>query len=457
MQRLFSLYRFYIMCRFQPFMFFLLLQLKLLEAEGRCIFVEIQQRCICSLLNQSELKNIAVCLLAAEYELKGGNLEQFAGFSGMKPNSNIIDILQALQVRKLIFTDLFVPEILLPGALEFISHICLVSELEFVNCTFLRPVHWQYTRSLNLKVTSLRFHKVIAAPLDERFDIFNLKRWLETLENLTLTESQVASIPCKIGRIFRALHFLDISGNNFQDQSINSTFCKGVFPQLQVLKLNHNNLTSYETLCKTLSNFEMLTHLDLSQNDFLPGILPFHCMWPQSLQIFNLSNTGLERMDRLLPPNIKVLDLSANNIFTLDFSHSALKELYLSNNRLQTFPSVHQLPNLEILNLDGNCMSRLRSKDLLYLKHLQSLKAGHNLYNCSCTYYIKEIQDLAAKESLLLDWPQNYVCESPPIYQGYLIKDVPLSLLHCNKTLISQGSVVRLLMCLSLVLHLLLA
>lgn len=445
------------MCRFQAFTFFLLLQLKLPNAEGRCIFLEAQQRCICSFLNQSELQNIAVCLLAAEYELKGGNLEQFADFSGMQPDPNVINILQALQVRKLIFTDLLVPEVLLPGALEFISYASLVSELEFVNCTFLRLEHWQYTRPLNLKVTSLRFHKVIAAPLDERFDISSLKRWLETLENLTLTESQVTSIPCKIGRIFRELRFLDISGNHFQDQSLNSTFCKGAFPQLQVLKLNHNNLTSLETLCKTLSNFDMLTLLDLSQNDFLPGAFPFHCMWPQPLQIFNLSNTGLEHVDSLLPPNIKVLDLSDNNIFALDVSHSSLKELYLSNNRLQTFPSVHQLPNLEVLNLDGNCMSRLWSKDLLYLKHLQSLKAGHNLYNCSCTSYIREIRDLAAKESLLLDWPQNYVCDSPPIYQGYLVRDVPLSLLHCNKTLISQGSVVSLLMCLSLVLHLLLA
>ncbi|XP_063156254.1 monocyte differentiation antigen CD14 [Candoia aspera] len=443
------------MCRFPAFMFFFL-GLQLPKAEGSCIFVEAQSRCICSLLNQSELTNVAVCLLAAEYELKGGNLEQFVGFSGIKPDSNIVNILGAVQVKKLIFTDLFVPEVLLPGALEFISYTPLVSELEFVNCTFLRLARWQYTGPLDLKVTSLRFHKVIAAPLDERFDISSLNRWLETLENLTLTESQVTSIPCKVGRVFTALHFLDISGNHFQDQSINSTFCKGAFPQLQVLKLNHNNLTSYETLCKTLSNFGMLTHLDLSQNDFLSGAFSFYCMWPQSLQILNLSNTGLGHIDRLLPPNIKVLDLSANNIFTLDLSHSGLKELYLSNNRLQTFSLVHQLPNLEVLNLDGNCMSRLRSKDLLYLEHLQSLKAGHNLYNCSCTYYIREIQDLAAKESLLLDWPQDYACESPPIYQGYLVKDVPLSLLHCNKTLMSQGSVVILLMCLSFVLHLLL-
>ncbi|XP_025028775.1 uncharacterized protein LOC112541845 [Python bivittatus] len=186
------------MGRFQAFMFFLLLGLKLSKAEGNCIFVEVQQRCTCSLLNQTELKNVAVCLLAAEYELKGGNLEQFVDFSEIKPDSNIVGILRAVQVKKLIFTDLFVPEVLLPGALEFISYTPLVSELEFVNCTFLRLERWQYTGPLDLKVTSLYFHKVIAAPLDERFDISSLNRWLETLKNLTLTESQVTSIPCKV-------------------------------------------------------------------------------------------------------------------------------------------------------------------------------------------------------------------------------------------------------------------
>ncbi|XP_061442666.1 monocyte differentiation antigen CD14 [Rhineura floridana] len=436
------------MFRTQAFMFFFLLELKLPKAKGNCNFIEPQSHCVCSLLESTGMKNFIQCLPAATYELREGNLEEFAGFAGIKPDERIVEILKALQVRKLIFTDLFVPENILPSAMEFVSYAPLVSELEFVNCTFLRTSQWPPTGRLNMQVSSLRFHKVTAAPLDDRLDMAQLKRWLKILQNLTVTESQVTSIPCKIGKMFTALHFLDVSGNHFHDRSMESSFCEGVFPQLQVLKLHHNNLTSYETVCKTIGHLKMLTHLDLSQNGFLPRDFSSSCMWPHSLHVFNLSNTGLEHIDRSLPPNIEILDLSANNIFTLDLSLPGLKELYLSNNSLQTVPSLSRLPHLEVLNLDQNQISELPSKGL---KHLHSLKAGHNLYNCSCSHHIREIQDLAAKPSLLPDWPQDYICKSPPHYQDFLVKDVPLSSLLCNKALVSHGSIVNLLISLYLI------
>ncbi|XP_034959362.1 monocyte differentiation antigen CD14 [Zootoca vivipara] len=427
------------MLRTQTFVFSLLLGLKLPKAKGNCNFTESQRHCVCSL----EANNFIQCLPATTYELQGGNLEQFAGSSGIKPNSQIIEILEALLVRKLIFTDLIVPEVLLPGSLEFISYT-QVSELEFVNCTFLRAAPWSLPGWLKLKVSSLRFHKVTAAPLDDRLNLSRLRRWLETLQNLTVTESQVTSVPCEISKMFTALHLLDVSGNNFQDQTMKATFCEGVFLQLQILKLHHNNLTSFETVCKTLGHLKMLTHLDLSQNNFQPRVFSSSCTWPHSLHIFNLSNTGLEEIDSSLPPNIEILDLSANNIFTLNFSLPGLKELYLSKNRLQTVPSLDRLPSLQVLRLDQNQISQLPRTHLL---RLQSLKAGHNLYNCSCS---RDIQDLAAaKPSLLPDWPQDYTCNSPLDYQGSLVKNAHFSSLRC-KALVSRGSIFNLLICLHL-------
>ncbi|XP_062985770.1 monocyte differentiation antigen CD14 [Elgaria multicarinata webbii] len=443
------------MCRTQAFVFFLLLGLNLPKAKGNCEFLEPEMHCVCSLQDQSQLKDFMNCLPATTYELQGGNLLQFQLFSETKATPEFIDILQALQVHKLIFTDLLIPEILLPGALEIVSYTSLVSKLEFVNCTFLRTAPWRNKGRLDLKVSSLRFHKVTAPPLDDLLDTSDLRGWLETLDNLTITESQVTYVPCKIGTVFTALGFLDISGNHFQDHSMKSSFCKGAFPQLKILKLHHNNLTSYEIVCDTVSHLSMLTHLDLSQNDFLPGNSSSRCMWPPSLRIFNLSNTGLEHMHRFLPPNVEILDLSANNMFTLDLSLPGLKELYLSKNRLQKVPSIDRLPSLEVLSLDQNQISQLPSKDMQRLKHLQSLKAGHNLYNCSCSNYISEIQELAAKTSLLPDWPQDYICKSPPHYEDYLVKDVPLPSLKCNKAQISHGSIVSLLTCVYLVLGLL--
>ncbi|XP_060627582.2 toll-like receptor 2 [Anolis sagrei] len=440
----------------QTFVLFLLFGFNLPKAKGNCYLEESQQRCVCPLLLKTEFYTFYNCLPATTYELQGGNLEQFAIFAVIQTRPLLINnYLREAQVSKLIFTDLIVPEVLLPAAMQFIAVLPLVSELEFINCTFLRSVAQLVIYEFNLHVSSLRFHKVTAAPLDDRLDISRLQIWLETLENLTITESQVTSIPCKISTVLKALHFLDLSGNHFQDQVLETSFCKGAFLQLQVLKLHRNNLRSYETVCQTLAHLNQLTHLDLSQNDFLPGTPFTSCLWPQSLRVFNLSSTGLEHMDRALPPNIEVLDLSDNHIFILDLSIPGLKELYLSNNRLQTILAVKSLPGLEVLSIDHNQLSQLPAKYLLHWKHLKSLRAGLNPYNCSCKQVIREIQDLATCKVLLPDWPHDYICRSPPDYQDFLLNEVPLSSLQCNKaSVVRQSSIVILLTCHHLILGL---
>lgn len=430
------------MCRTHALMSLLLLGLKLPKLKGNCDFFESEKLCVCSLLEESEMQNVLECLQATTYELRGGNLEKFAGFSEMMLAPHLIDLLEALPVSKLIFTDLVVPEVLLPGALEFASHTPQLLEIEFVNCTFLGEANWRSTsRPTPRQVSSLRFHKVTAKSLaDRRNELAGLTRWLQILENLTLTDSQVTSIPCKISQVFTGLHFLDVSGNHFQDKSIKSSFCQGAFPELQVLMLHRNRLTSYDAVCETVGPLNTLRHLDLSQNDFPPGFSPSaECMWPPSLRVLNLSSTGLESMEWSLPPNMEVLDLSNNSIFTLDLSLPALKELYLSNNSLRVVPLVKNLPHLEVLSVDQNQISHLPSQSLLQLKHLQVLKAGHNLYNCSCPY-TWELQDLANNLSLLANWPHDYTCHAPPHYQDSLVKDMT-----CNQAPVSHGSMVILL------------
>ncbi|KAJ7338260.1 hypothetical protein JRQ81_010998 [Phrynocephalus forsythii] len=442
------------MCRMETLVFFFLLCLKNPVQTSGCNLEPSPNHCVCSLrdLQQSERQTFLTCLAATTYELRGGDLSHLGALSNIEPEPQLIDILESLTVRKLIFTDVVVPEALLPGALAFVSYAPLVSALEFVNCTFLRAAQGPASAILGVKVSSLRFHKVTAEPLDDRFDLSPWRSWLGDLENLTISESQVTSIPCKMGAAFTALHLLDVSGNHFQDLSLSSSFCERAFPRLQVLKLSHNHLTSYETVCKSLSHLHRLIHLDLSQNNFLLEVSSFPCTWPESLLIFNLSATGLQYTGRSLPPNVQVLDLSANSILTLSLSNPGLKGLYLSNNRLQAVPSVKGLPRLEVLSLDQNQISRLPSEALQPLTHLRSLKAGLNPYNCSCRQYIKEIQALATQRSLLPDWPHDYICKSPPALENYLLDEVPLSSLQCNKGLVSHGSVVSLLTCLHLLL-----
>ncbi|XP_074866177.1 monocyte differentiation antigen CD14 [Carettochelys insculpta] len=431
-----------------PCVVILLVGLKLSNVAGDCSFNKSQSHCTCSLLDQENLGNIIQCLPASVFELRGGNLEKFAHFASISVEDSVLDMLQSLQVTKIIFGDLLVPEVLLAAVMKFFSYM-RITELEFENCTFLGKTTWFHMDMLLLPISSLRFHKVTSVSLADRDkDFSHLSGWLETLNNLTVTQSQVTSIPCSIGKVFRTLRYLDVSENSLQDQSMKTSFCPGAFPQLQVLKLHHNNLSSFHTICETLPQLEKLVHLDLSQNELT--ISPSSsCKWQSSLHTLNLSTTGLDHITLPLPPTIKVLDVSSNNLHALDLALPFLKELYLSNNRLQAVPSAKNYPALEVLSLDGNLISGLPRYELQSLRHLQSLRAGRNPYNCSCVA-AREIQALASTGSLMLHWPQDYTCESPSPYQGTLVKDVPTSALQCNKAIvIAPVSVLLALSCLA--------
>ncbi|XP_067422992.1 monocyte differentiation antigen CD14 [Emydura macquarii macquarii] len=431
----------------QPFVVILLMGLKLSEVAGNCFFNNSQSHCTCSLLHLQNIESLISCLPASVFELQGGNLERFAGFASIRVEESAVDKLQILQVTKIVFRDLLMPEVLLAAAMKFIPYM-RVTELDFESCTFLGNASWFHMNRVILPVSSLRFHNVTAISLADRDkDFSSLSDWLENLQNLTVTRSQVTYIPCSIGKVFRTLRYLDVSENCLQDQSMRPSFCQGAFPQLQVLNLHHNNLSSFYTVCEMLHPLKKLIHLDLSQNYLTT--LPSLCEWQPSLRIFNLSTTGLNHITMSLPPRVEVLDLSSNNLHSLDLALPFLKKLHLSNNRLHAVPAAKNYPALEVLSLDGNLIWHLPRAELQSLRHLQSLQAGRNLYNCSCVA-ANEIQALASIESLMPDWPQDYMCESPSSYQGTLVKDVPASVLQCNKVIvIIPVSVLLVLSCLT--------
>uniref|UniRef100_A0A8C8SV63 Monocyte differentiation antigen CD14 n=1 Tax=Pelusios castaneus TaxID=367368 RepID=A0A8C8SV63_9SAUR len=433
----------------QSFVVILLMRWKVSEVAGNCSFNETQSHCTCSGLHQKNIGGLIACFPASVIELQGGNLEQFVHFaSTIEVKESAINILQVLQVTKIIFRDFVVPEVLLAAAMKFVSYL-RVTELEFESCTFLGNASWFHLDSKFLPVSSLRFHNVTSPSLADRGkDFSSLSGWLGTLQNLTVTQSHVTYIPCSIGKVFRDLRYLDVSENQLQDQSIRSSFCQGTFPQLQVLILHHNNLSSFHTMCEMLHPLKKLTHLDLSQN-YLTALPSSSCEWQPSLLILNLSTTGLDHVTLPLPRNVEVLDLSSNNLHSLDLALPFLKKLHLSNNRLQAVPTAKNYPALEVLSLDGNLIQHLPRAELQSLRHLQNLRAGRNHYNCSCAA-ASEIQVLAGVKSLMPDWPQDYACESPSPYQGTLVKDVPVSVLQCSKAIvIIPISVLLVLSCLT--------
>ncbi|NWU20260.1 TLR21 protein, partial [Dyaphorophyia castanea] len=411
----------------------LLLGLGLLEAEGRrnrCFFNRTQEYCVCYNLSEETVGSIIQCLPATVVEFQGGDLEKYIAFPIRDLDSSAIETLDSLTIHKIIIGNVRVPEILLARVLRFFSYTH-VQELAFESCIFQGTGDWGDMDGQNLPILSLSFHNVTSAPLTGQEQAFSsLSSWLGTLEELAVTSSHVTSLPCAIGRVFRALRSLDLAQNSLGDGSLSPTFCQGAFPQLQELSLDHNNLRSYHSVCKGVELLPELQHLDLSHNQLMADPSP-SCQWPASLQHFNLSNTGLDEVPTPLPPNLEVLDMSHNHLHAADISLSSLKKLFLNQNLLQAVPSIRNYPRLDTLHLDNNSITELPRDEVKLLRRLQDVAVAENPFSCSCSG-VGGLQVLAAAGHLGQGWPGDYRCHSPAQYQGWPVAQVPVSVLRCD-------------------------
>ncbi|NXE42779.1 TLR2 protein, partial [Ptilorrhoa leucosticta] len=411
----------------------LLLGLGLLEAEGRrnrCFFNRTQESCVCYNLSEETIGSIIQCLPATVVEFQGGDLEKYIAFPIGILDSSTIETLDSLIVRKIIIGNILVPEILLARVLKFFSYTH-VQELAFESCIFQGTGDWSDMDGLTLPIRSLSFHNVTSAPLMGQEQAFSsLSRWLGTLEELAVTGSHVTSLPCAIGRVFRALRSLDLAQNSLGDGSLSPAFCQGAFPQLQELSLHHNNLRSYRSVCEGVKLLPELRHLDLSHNELMADPSS-SCQWPASLQHFNLSNTGLDEVPTPLPPSLEVLDMSHNHLRAVDISLSSLKKLFLNQNLLQAVPSVRNYPMLDTLHLDNNSITELPRDEVKLLGRLRDVAVADNPFDCSCSG-AGELQALAAAGHLGQGWPGDYRCHSPAEFQGWPVAQVPVSVLRCD-------------------------
>ncbi|KFQ39545.1 Toll-like receptor 2, partial [Mesitornis unicolor] len=318
-------------------------------------------------LTEETIGSIIQCLPASVVEFRGGELEKYVAFPIGDLDESTIEMLGSLTIRKIIFGDLLVPEVLLARVLKFFSYTH-VQELEFDSCVFKGRGDWAEMAD---PVWARRFRNVTAAALMARQQaLSSLSHWLGTLQDLAVTSSHVTGLPCDIGRELRALRSLDVAQNNLGDASLAPAFCKGAFPELQVLRLQRNNLTSYPGVCESMRLLRELQHLDLSQNK-LTADPSSSCQRPAHLRIFNFSD--------------KVLDVSCNHLHVVDVSLSSLKKLFLSQNGLQAIPSLKNCPMLDTLHLDNNSITELPWGEVKLLGHLQDVAMADNPYNCSCS------------------------------------------------------------------------
>ncbi|XP_061858688.1 monocyte differentiation antigen CD14 [Colius striatus] len=401
----------------------------LLGAEGQCFFNRTQEYCVCYNLSQESMGSIIQCLAATAVEFRGGELEKYAAFPIDDLDPSAIDMLSSLLIRKIIFGDLLVPMMLLSRVLRFFSYT-QVQEVVFDSCVFRGRGDWAEMAGRSLPISALSFHNVTGTPVGSEQDLSGLGTWLQALQNLSVTASHVTRLPCSTGRLLTALRSLDLAHNSLGDGELPTTFCTGAFPELRALALQHNNLTSYGSVCESVRLLRELQQLDLSHNRLTAG-LASSCQWPAALRVFNLSDAGLDRVPEPLPPTLEVLDVSCNRLHAADISLSSLKQLFLSYNLLQAVPCLRSCPALDTLHLDNNSLAELPWGELKLLRHLRRVSAAGNPFNCSCQG-AGGLQALAGAGLLGPGWPQAYTCSSPPSYRGHPAQDVPVSALHCH-------------------------
>ncbi|GFS34288.1 chaoptin [Nephila pilipes] len=156
---------------------------------------------------------------------------------------------------------------------------------------------------------------------------------------------------------FPKLLVLHLSFNNIHSYGLFNPKC---CPQVQILALDHNNISTIED--ETFSKMHNLRILDLSYNKI--AHLPDDAFSGTKLERLNLSHNYLAAIPMTAFGKVK----------------NSLKFIDLSSNRLiNLLPEIFSIPNkIQALNLSSNQITKLHETSFKGLGHLLELDLSHN-------------------------------------------------------------------------------
>ncbi|NWV38923.1 TLR22 protein, partial [Grantiella picta] len=335
-----------------------------------------------------------------------------------------------ISFRQTLLTDATVPEIV-----SILGDMPKLVELELIDCRLLGTGQWkmqiQAKQSQTLRVLTIEKLSI------EKFylftDLHSVEDLLSLLRRITVQNTKVFLVPCRISQHLLSLEYLDLSDNLLGDQSLEHSACQGGWPSLQTLNLSQNSLSDLEMTGKSLSHLGNLIVLDISQNNF--GEIPDKCEWPKNLTYLNLSSTQIPEVTACIPQTLEVLDVSANKLKEFGLQLPRLKELYLTRNQLKTLPGAAPMPNLVALSVRRNKLNSFSKEQFESFKSMELLDASDNNFICSCEF-LSFIQHEAGIARVLVGWPDEYVCDSPLAVRGAQVGAVRLSLMECHSSLV---------------------
>ncbi|XP_008288594.1 toll-like receptor 1 [Stegastes partitus] len=319
----------------------------------------------------------------------------------------------------------------------FLKNVWLSSlyDLSFVNMTYNEdtPDGFQFlTINHTINLCSITFSGV--NHYQYKYPTFNMSfEAVSRLTYLKFSGSGMNILPCRVMSALPSLETLDLSDNLLTESGFWWFMCKhtSVFPRLRRLSLSKNRFSSLSFISQKMHEMKTLESLDLSFNSiYLDG----DCSWPAWMTELNLGNNNLgNSVFRYLSSNFEKLDLSKTGITAITqeyLSHlPKLTYLKLSSNSIQVIPADLSLPTLLSLHIDQNALTSISREALAGFSKIQTLKAGGNPFVCSCDSYWFVA---TLNKSLLLDWPLDYTCSTPPSFAGLSLSEFKTSELSCE-------------------------
>ncbi|CAD6195496.1 unnamed protein product [Caenorhabditis auriculariae] len=206
------------------------------------------------------------------------------------------------------------------------------------------------------------------------------------LAALNLNENQISNVSEKSFANMKSLTQLRIENNHVCE--LPPKTLDSVKGSLVLLDLSSNFLTAIPA--QILRNAARLMYLDLSSN-VIEEINNFELMNLAALRELRLNNNTLRRVHPMAfmnVPQLQYLYLHENLISTLDGNRlqafKRLEILDVSNNMLQSLPSLKDLPNLKQVRMDGNLIEKIETLAFSNNPKLQLITLqNNNIYQIS--------------------------------------------------------------------------
>ncbi|NXR56289.1 TLR22 protein, partial [Hippolais icterina] len=347
----------------------------------------------------------------------------------------VLRVMSSSFAKKISFRQTLLTDATVPVIISILEDMPKLVELELINCRLLGTGQWKMQIQANQSQT-LRILTIENLSIEEFYlftDLQAVEGILSPFTRVTVRNTKVFLVPCRISQHLLSLEYLDLSANLLGDQSLEHSACQGGWPSLQTLNLSQNSLSDLKMTSKSLSHLGNLVVLDISQNNF--GDIPDVCEWPKSLKYLNLSSTQIPKVTACIPQTLEVLDVSGNNLKEFGLQLLSLKELYLTRNQLKTLPGAAPIPNLVALSVRRNKLNSFSKEEFESFRRMELLDASDNNFICSCEF-LSFIHHEAGIAQVLVGWPDEYVCDSPLAVRGAQVGAVRLSLMECHRSLV---------------------